>query len=124
MLWIWRVSRRHLGLGEVHLGVLSHEFLWLYVSKATLACHGIGVSVVHTKHLLLLLLIRARKTHLLLLLVVHHLFDHGSGVAVQVTEFAVFGSNFGRVDLGSVLDDMGPPFHLVDFVEMDGEFLA
>lgn len=92
--------------------------------QSSLACHGIGVSVVHTKHLLLLLLIRAGKTHLPLLLVVHHLFDHGSGIAVQVTEFAVLGSNLGGVDLGSVLDDMGPPFHLVDFVEMDSEFLA
>lgn len=80
--------------------------------------------IVHTKHLLLLLLIRARKAHLLLFLVVHHLLDHRSGVAVEVAELAVLRGNFGGVDLGSGLDDVGPPFHLVDLVEVDGEFLA
>jgi hypothetical protein len=80
--------------------------------------------IVHTKHLLLLLFVGARQTHLLLLLVVHHLLDHGSGVTVKVAELAVLRGNLGGVDLGGVLDDMGPPFHLVDLVEVDSEFLA
>jgi hypothetical protein len=82
------------------------------------------VWVIHTKHVLLLLLVRAGQTHFLLLLVVHHLLDHGSGVTVEVAELAVLRSNLGGVDPGSVLDDVGPPFHLVDLVEVDGEFLA
>ena len=78
----------------------------------------------HTQHVLLLLFVACRLTHLFLLLVVHHLLNHGSGVAIKVTELAVLRGNLGCIDLGSVLDDVGPPFHLVDLVEVDGEFLA
>ena len=76
------------------------------------------------QHILLLLLIARRLTHFLLTLIIHHLLDHCARRAVQVAEFAVLGLDLGRVDFGRRRHDVGPPFHLVDFFQVDGEFFA
>ena len=76
------------------------------------------------QHLHLLLILARRLTHLLLALIIHHLLDHAPRLAIQIAEFAVLGRDLRDVDLGRRGDDMGPPFHLVDLVEMDGDFFA
>lgn len=72
----------------------------------------------------LLELIAGRLAHLLLALVKHHLLDHCPRLAVEIAQFAVFGSDLGGVDLGRRRDDMLPPFHLVGLVEVDAYLLA
>lgn len=72
----------------------------------------------------LLLFVAGRLAHLLLALVEHHLLDHATGLAVQVAEVAVLGLDLGGVDFGRGGDDVGPPLHLVDLVEMQADFLA
>ena len=72
----------------------------------------------------LLLLIARRLAHLLLPLVPHHLLHHAAGIAVQVAQLAVLWCDFGGVDLGCRGDDVRPPFHLVDFVEVDVQLFA
>lgn len=87
-----------LGVAKVHLGVLLLEL-----------CQDIE----------LLLFIRGGQALLLLALVEHHLLDHAASLAVEVGELGVGGLDLGNVDLGSVGDDVRPPLHLVDFVEVD-----
>lgn len=70
----------------------------------------------------LLLLVACRLASLLLPLVKHHLLDHAARLAVEVAQLAVLGLDLGGVDFGGVCDDVGPPFELVDFVEVDGDF--
>jgi len=67
----------------------------------------------------LLLLVGGRAAQLLLLLVVHHLLHHAAGLAVQVGQLGRLGCDFCHVDLGGILDDVRPPFHLVDLVQVD-----
>jgi hypothetical protein len=76
------------------------------------------------QNILLLLLIGRGFPHLFLPLIKHHLLDHLSRISVQVTERRVLRCDFGRIDLGGRGDDVGPPFHFVGFVEVDGEFFA
>lgn len=77
-----------------------------------------------SQNVLLLLLIAAGLTHLLLALIVHHLLNHAAGRPVQITEFAVLGLNLRSVDFGCRGYDVGPPFHLVGLVEVNGQLLA
>lgn len=70
------------------------------------------------------LLVARRLAHLLLPLVVHHLLDHGARLAVQVAERRRLGHDLGHVDLGRRRHDVRPPLHLVDLVQVDGDFLA
>lgn len=93
----------HLDIGKVHLRVLRLELL---------------------KNVQLLLLIAGRLAHFLLPLVKHHLLDHAAGLAVEVTKFAVLGLDLAGVDLGRRGDDMRPPLHLVDLVEVDLDIFA
>lgn len=76
------------------------------------------------QHFQLLLLITRRLSHLLLPLIIHHLLHHGPRLAVQVAELAALRLDLGGVDLGGTGDDMCPPLHLVDLVEMDADLLA
>jgi hypothetical protein len=71
----------------------------------------------------LLLLVACWLPLLLLPLIKHHLFDHAACLSVEVAEFAVLGLDLGRVDLGRGGDYVGPPLHLVYFVEVDGYLL-
>lgn len=76
------------------------------------------------QHLHLLLLIAGWTTHLLLALVIHHLLDHGTSLAIEVTQARVLGGDLGHVDLGRGLDHVWPPLHLVHLVEVDADLLA
>lgn len=87
-----------LGLAEIHLWVLLLEFL---------------------EDIHLLLLVRGRQASLLLSLVKHHLLNHAPGLAVEIGELGVFGLDLGDVDGGCAGDDVCPPLHLVDLVEVD-----
>ena len=87
-----------LSLAKVHLGMLVLKFL---------------------ENVHLLLVIRARQPLLLLTLVVHHLLHHTARLAVEVRQLGRVGRDLGNIDLGCVLDDVRPPLHLVDLVQVD-----
>lgn len=76
------------------------------------------------EHVQLLLLITRRLPSFLLSLIVHHLLHHAPRLTIQIAQLTVLGVDLGGVDLGGRGDDVRPPFHLVDFVEVDGELLA
>jgi hypothetical protein len=76
------------------------------------------------KHFHLLLVIACWLAHLLLPLVVHHLLHHASRLAIQIAKFAILWCDLSSIDLGCRCDDMWPPLHLVDFVEVDIELLS
>ena len=52
------------------------------------------------QEVLLLLLITSGLASLLLALVIHHLLDHGAGLAVQVAELTVLWLDLGCVNGG------------------------
>lgn len=72
----------------------------------------------------LLLLVAARATHLLLSLVIHHFLDHGTSLAIQITQAGILWRDLGYIDLGCSRHDMRPPFDLVDLIEVDVDFLS
>lgn len=76
------------------------------------------------QHLLLLLLVARRLALLFLPLVIHHLLHHPPRLAVQIAQTAVLGRDLGGVDRRRRGDDVRPPFHLVDFVQVDVELFA
>ena len=76
------------------------------------------------QHIRLLLIIARRLAHLLLPLIIHHLLHHAPRLSIQITEFTIFWCDLGGVDLRCGGHDVRPPFHLVDFVEVDAEFFA
>ena len=65
-----------------------------------------------------------RLPHLLLPLIVHHLLDHAPRFAIQVTQLAILRRDLGGVDAGRGRDDVRPPFHLVGFVKVEGDFFG
>lgn len=67
----------------------------------------------------LLLLIRRRQPLLLLVLIKHHLLHHSSGLTVKVRQVRVLGLDLSHVDHWGTGDDVRPPLHLVDLVEVD-----
>ena len=69
----------------------------------------------------LLLLVTRGLSLFLLPLVKHHLLHHAPCLSVEVAQFAVLGLDLGGVDLGRCGNDVGPPLHLVHFVEVDGD---
>jgi hypothetical protein len=72
----------------------------------------------------LFLIIARRQPLLFLSLVEHHLLHHRSRFAVQITQFAVLWLNLRSVNLRRRGHDVGPPLHLVDFVEVDANLLT
>lgn len=76
------------------------------------------------QHLRLLLVIAARQSLLLLSLIIHHLLDHASRLAIQVTQLAVLRRDLGRIDCGRIRDDVRPPLLPVLLVEVHADFLA
>lgn len=53
----------------------------------------------------------------------HHLLNHASGLAIQVTQLGVLGRDFGRVDLCITLKDALPPLRAVELLQIDVELL-
>lgn len=76
------------------------------------------------QNLHLLLLLTSRSPHLLLSLIIHHLLDHRPRLPVQIAQVRVLRRDLADVDLRRRGHDMRPPVHLVDFVEVDGDFFA
>lgn len=72
----------------------------------------------------LLLLITAESTGLFLSLVIHHLLDHGTSLAIQITQARILGHDLGDINLGCSSHDMRPPLHLVDLIEVNVDFLS
>lgn len=72
----------------------------------------------------LLGLITSRLPQLLLPLIIHHLLDHTPRLAIQITQLAVLRLNLGGVDFRRGGHNVGPPFHFVDLVEVNGDFFA
>jgi hypothetical protein len=93
----------HLNITKIHLRMLRLEL---------------------AHNLRFLLLVAARLASLFLPLIVHHLLDHPSRLAVQVTELAVFGRNLADVDPRRRRHDVLPPFHLVRLRELDAQLLC
>lgn len=93
----------HLYVGKVHFRMLLLELL---------------------QNVQLLLFVTGGLACLLLSLIVHHLLDHASRLAIQIPQFAVFWLDLAGVDLGCRGDDMGPPFHLIDLVQVHLDVLA
>lgn len=81
----------------------------------------LGLELLQKLHLLLL--VAAGATHLLLSLVIHHLLDHGASLAIQVPQAGILRCDLGDIDLRGAGHDMRPPFHFVDLVEVDVNFL-
>ena len=98
-----RAQLVHFSLAKVHFRVLVLELL---------------------EDIHLLLLVGAGQTLLLLSLVKHHFLDHAAGLAVQVRQLGVIGLNLGDVNLGGICDNVRPPLHLVDLVEVDFDRLG
>ena len=69
-------------------------------------------------------LITRRLSHLLLPLIKHHLLHHRPRLTIQVTQRRILGRDLCDVDLGCAGHDVWPPFHFVDFVEVDGYLFA
>lgn len=82
----------------------------------------LGLKLLEQIHLPLL--ITRRLPALLLPLVVHHLLDHGARLAIEVAERGILRRDLRHVDLGRAGHDVRPPLHLVDLVEVDGDFFA
>ena len=76
------------------------------------------------QHLHFLLILTRWLPHLLLPLIIHHLLDHAPRLAIQVTQLAILRLDLAGIDRWGVGDDVRPPFHLVDFVEVQGDFFA
>ena len=70
------------------------------------------------------LLITSQPAHLLLALIIHHLLDHRSRLAIEIAQTRVLRLDFRHVDLRRARYNMCPPFHLVDFVQVDGDFFS
>lgn len=102
-LQIVATSSSHLDIGKVHLRVLRLELL---------------------QDVELLLLVARGLACLLLPLVEHHLLDHAACLAVEIAQLAVLRLDLAGVDLGGRGDDVRPPLHLVDLVEVDLNVLA
>lgn len=96
-------SSVNLGVAKVHLGMLVLELL---------------------KDIQAILLVRGRQALFLLLLVEHHLLDHAARLAIEVGQFGVVGLDLGHIDLGGRGDNVCPPLHLVDLVEVDFDRLG
>lgn len=88
----------NLGIAEIHLGMLLHEFL---------------------QQILLLLLVTARFPLALHFLVVHHFLDHSSGLTVQFRQLGIFGLDLGHVNLGRRRHDVRPPVRAARFRQVD-----
>lgn len=71
-----------------------------------------------------LLRINPRSTGLLLPLLNHHLLHHLPRLSIQVAEFRRLRRNLSDVDCRRGSHHVRPPVHLVDFVEVDGDFFA
>lgn len=76
------------------------------------------------QHIQFLLLVARRLSHLLLTLVIHHLLDHFPRLSIQVAQLAVLGLDLGGIDFWRCGDYMGPPLHLIYFVEMNADFFS
>ena len=76
------------------------------------------------QHLHLLLFLTRRLPHFLHPLIVHHLLNHPPRLPIQITQLAILGLNLAGIDGRSARHDVGPPFHLVDLVEVDGDFFT
>ncbi len=74
------------------------------------------------QHIHLLLLIASRFPQFFLALIIHHLLDHTSRFTVEITEFGILGGDLRGIDFWCGRDHVRPPFHLVDFVEVDRDF--
>ena len=72
----------------------------------------------------LLLLITARTTHLLLPLIIHHLLDHSTSLAIQITQTRILRRNLGHINLRRSSNNMRPPLNLVDLIKVNIDFLA
>lgn len=70
------------------------------------------------------LLITGRLPYLLLSLIKHHLLHHRPRFTIQVTQRRILGRDLGDVDFGCAGHDVRPPFHFVDFIEVDGYLFA
>jgi len=53
----------------------------------------------------------------------HHLLNHASGLAIQVTQLGVLGRNLGSVNLCVTLNDALPPLGAVELFQIDVELL-
>lgn len=76
------------------------------------------------KQIHLPLLITGRLPHLLLSLIKHHLLHHRPRLTIQVTQRRILGCDLCDVDFGCAGHDVRPPFHLIDFVEVDSHLFA
>lgn len=70
------------------------------------------------QHVQFLLLITGRLPHLLLPLIIHHLLNHTSRLAIQISQLAILRLDFRDIYLRRGSNDMFPPLHLVHLVEM------
>lgn len=70
------------------------------------------------QHLNFLLLITRRLARLLLSLIIHHLLDHTPRLSIQITQLRVLRCDLGDVYLRRRGNNMCPPFHLVDFIQV------
>lgn len=70
------------------------------------------------------LLITRQPAHLLLPLIIHHLLDHGPRLAIQIAQLGRLRRDLAHINLGRGRHNMRPPFYLVDFVEVQGNFFS
>ena len=72
----------------------------------------------------LLLLVTRQPALLLLSLIIHHLLDHSPSLPIQIAQIRRLRRDLTNVDLGRTRNDMSPPFHLVDLIQMHRDFFA
>ena len=76
------------------------------------------------QNLPLLRLLTTNPTSLLLLLLNHHLLNHRPRLSIQITQVRRLGRDLGHVDSRRRGHHVRPPVHLVDFVEVQGDFFT
>jgi hypothetical protein len=72
----------------------------------------------------LLLLVATGTAHFLLSLIIHHLLNHSTSLAIQITQTRILRRDLGHINLRRSSNNMRPPLNLVDLIEVNIDFLA
>jgi hypothetical protein len=93
--------------------------LKIYPSKELGLGHVTNLKLL--QHVQFFLLITSRLPHLFLSLIKHHFFNHTPRLTIQVSQLAILRLDFRDIYLRRRGDNMFPPLHLVNLIQMQLE---